>query len=143
MKRWLVLAVAIAAAAGADTAHAGAPRPFVDAERGRFDGSPPRKVTRTIRLKPGEKAAFVVVVAGGRPGRVPPRAAMSLHVNWRTKRGAKMHSGSFPCRAVCGWVFEAPAARDAVASGDYELTIQDDSPEDPQPVFDWLVTVKR
>lgn len=143
MRTWLVLAVAIATAVWATAAQAGAPKPFADPERGRFDGRPPRKVQRTLHLKPGDKASFLIVVAGGKPGRVPPRAAMSLHVEWRTKRGAKMHSGSFPCRAVCGWIFEAPAAKDAVGAGDYELTIKDDSPEGAAPPFDWLVTVKR
>ena len=49
---------------------------------------------------------------------VPARAAMSLHVDWRSRGGVSRHAGSFPCRAICGWVFEGPSGKDASASGD-------------------------
>ncbi len=138
----LVLVLVGAIVASGSAALAAQPKPFTGVEKGRFDGGT-TDVKHTLAAKPGEKVAFVVVVAGGKPGKVPPRAAMSLHVDWRSRAGVARHAGSFPCRAICGWVFEGPAAKDASVSGEYVLTIHDDSPTDVRPVFDWTVTSKR
>lgn len=138
----LSLALVVALVASATTALAAPPRPFGESQRGRFDGNT-TDVKRSLSAKPGEKIAFLIVVAGGKPGKVPARAAMSLHVDWRSRGGVSRHAGSFPCRAICGWVFEGPSGKDASASGDYVVTVHDDSPTDVRPIFDWTVTAKR